>query len=86
MTFLDKLCNECSKVENPTQVPMNDGGPDNEGEVETVLAYNENNYSYNVVSNKESKDEVEESFFNYQIEDEIKVTPQTTLNPKVGGK
>ena len=64
---------------------MNDGGPDNEGEVETVLAYNENNYSYNVVSNKESKDEVEESFFNYQIEDEIKVTPQTTLNPKVGG-
>ena len=56
---------------------------DDDEEVQMVSVHNENNSNnYNVVSTLES-DEVEENLFEEQVEDEIKATPKTTVNPKV---
>ena len=49
-----------------------------------VWGNNEDNDSnYDVVSNLESKEEEKENLFEDQIDDEIHMTPKTTLNSKV---
>ena len=49
-----------------------------------ILAHNENNSNnYNVISDSESDNEVEENVFEEQLEDELKVNPKNTLNPTV---
>ena len=65
-------------------LPMSYERLDDEEEVKMISAYNENNNNYyNVITNSESNDEVEENLFEGQVEDKIKVTPKTTINPKV---
>ena len=50
-----------------------------------VLGNNEKNnyYDYNEVRNYESKNKDEENYFEDQIDEDIEVTPKSTLNPKV---
>ena len=57
-------------------------GSDENKAVKTVLAHNQNNSYYNVVSNSESHEEAKESLFEGHIEDEFEVTHKITLNPK----
>ena len=59
-------------------------GSDDEEDVKTDSTHNENNNnSYNIVSNSQSDDKDKKNIFEEQVNDEIKVTPKTTLNPKL---
>ena len=81
VTPLDESYGEWTKVEKPTIVPVSYEGAHNDKEFERVLACNENKTNnYNLVSNLERDDKVEENLFGEQIEDKIEVTPKTTLN------
>ena len=76
VTFLDKFYGEWNKVEKATVVSMSYQGLDDDKEVETVLGNKDtNNNIYNLASNVESKNEIEQHFFQDQIKDEIKRTP-----------
>lgn len=84
MTFLNKSHGELSKVEKPVLVPMSYERSNDNEEVKTVLAHNKNNnFHYNVVSHSENADKVKEILFEGEVEDKIKVTPKTILNPEV---
>ena len=51
-------------------------------EIKAVSSNNKNNnYYHDAVNDVKSDDEDEESIFEDQIENEIEVTPKTTLNP-----
>ena len=84
LTFLNESYGEWSKVDKPMLVSMNYEVSNGNKAVKIVLAHNENNDNcYNLVSNSESDKESKENFLEGQVEDELEVTPKTTLNPKV---
>ena len=83
MIFLIESFGEWKKVEQITVVHMIYERLDAKVEVKIVLAHNKNYYYYYVVSISESDDEHEENLFEGQVKDEFKVSPKTTLNPKV---
>ena len=67
----------------PVLIPTSyDGLEDNE-EVKMVSKYNESNNNYYKVGYYKSDEEAKDIFFEEQVDDKIKVTPKTTLNPKV---
>ena len=71
-----------SKVDKPVMVPTGYEGLDDDDEVETVPTNNnDDNICYNIVSGSKSNEEAKENLFE-EINDKIKVTPKTTLNPK----
>ena len=61
-------------------------GSDDEEEPETVSVFNQNNKNYTVVSDSKSEseeDECEENLIDDDIEQEVKATPNTTINDKM---
>ena len=88
MTFLQKSYGEYSKVEKPVVLTMTYEGPDDEEELKIVPIEN-NNINVNIVSNSnsDSSDEDfesnEENFLDEDINDQVKASPETTINAKV---
>ena len=57
---------------------------DDDKELKTVPVINQNkNDNYNAVSDSESKSNIEENPFEVDVNKEVKLTPQTTVNSKV---
>ena len=88
MTFLQKSYGEYTQVEKPVIVTTNYEGSDEEEELEKVPIIDNNN-SVNIVSDSESdlSEEVlknsKDNFFNKDVNDQVKTSPQTTVNAKV---
>ena len=77
MTFFHKSYGEWSKVEKPVLSPMSYEGSDDNEEVKSISANNENNCNYfNVVSNYESDDDAKENICEEQVDDKITLTPK----------
>ena len=88
VTFLQKSYGEYTKVDKPVVVTTSYEGSDEEEELETVHIVT-NNSNVNVVSDSDSDSSEEDfennndNFFDKYINDQMKVTLQTTINIKV---
>ena len=82
VTFLNKSYGEWSKVEKPVLIPKNYDGLDDEEEIK-MASTNKDNNNGNILRDSENDDEAKKNFFEEWVNDEIKVTPKTTLNPKM---
>ena len=85
ITFLQKSYGEYSKAEKPVLVVMRYEGSDNYEELRTAPVVNTKN-NVNIVSDSNNDDDIEndnKTFFDKDINDEVKVTPKTTINTKV---
>ena len=89
MTFLQKPYSEYTKVNKPVVVMMSyEGSDDEEQELKTVPVIINNN-NVNVVSDSDSDSSKKDfkndgnKFFDEDINDQVKTTPQTTINAKV---
>ena len=88
MTFLQKSYGEYAKVEKPAALTTSYEGLDEEEEPEMVPVLI-NNSNINVVSDSDRDPSEEDfknnkdNFFDEDINDQVKVSPQTTINAKV---
>ena len=88
VTFLQKSYSEYNKVEKPVVLTTSYEGSDEEEELKTVPVVNNNN-TVNVVSNSDSDSNEEDvknnkdKFFDEDIDEQIKISPQITINAKV---
>ena len=88
VTFLQKSYGEYTKVEKPTVLTMIYEGLDDKEELETVPIESNNN-NINVVSDSDSDssdqdfESIEENFFDDDIDDQVKASPETTVSTKV---
>ena len=90
VTFLQKSYSEYSKVDKPVVVTTSyEGLDDNEEQLKTLPIVVTNNNKVNVVSDSDSDSSEEDfknnedNFFDEDIDDQVKVSPQTTVNAKV---
>ena len=87
MTFLQRSYGEYTKVEKPAVVTKSYEGSDEEEELKMVPIVI-NNKSVNIVSDSESdssKDSIknnDDNFFDNDINDQVKMTPQNNINAK----
>ena len=88
MTFLQKPYCEYTQVEKPVVVTTSYEGFDKEEELEMVPLVNINN-SINIVSDSDSDSSEEDfknsedNFFDKDVNDQLKISPHTTVNAKV---
>ena len=88
MTFLQKSYGEYTKVEKPVVVTISYEGSDKEKALETV-PFVSNNNNVNEVSDFKSDSSEEDfknnddNFFDKDINEQVKTSPQTTINSKL---
>ena len=87
-TSLQKSYGEYTQVEKPVVVTTSYEGSDEEEECEMVPIVNNNNSinrvrDFNSDSSEEDFENNEDNFFNGDVNDQVKISPQTTINKKV---
>ena len=88
MTVLQKSYSEYTQVEKPVVMITSYEGSDEEEELKTVPIIKNNN-SINIVSDfdsdssEEDFENSEDNFFDEDIGNQVKISPQTTVNTKV---
>ena len=86
MPFLQKSYSENTKVEKPVLVTVSYEGSEKEVEHESVPVINNNNNTVNIVPDSNSDDDIKndtKNVFDKDINNEVEVTPQTTINAKL---
>ena len=84
VTFLQKSNSEYTQVEKPVVVTASYEGSNKEEEFEIVHIVNNINSlnivsSSNSVSNEEDFDNIKDNFFDEDVNDQLKISPQTTV-------